>query len=299
MFIADTHADTLFAMGVAHAAKLAVTPERLRRGGVTLQTLALWTGPEGRKGDVEAIVQAELAQLPVLEAAGLRQVDDPAQAREGESCFMLSVEGGEVFEAGLHTVEAWRQRGVRMAALTWNNDNLLGCPAKSGSDEGLTAYGIQAAREMQRVGIAVDVSHLNEAGFWDLFARGSRPPMASHSCVRSLCDHFRNLNDDQLEAMVQYGGYIGVNFYPAFLSEDGRATARTVAEHIDYICQMGGAEIVGLGSDFDGIECAPRGLEHPGDLPNLFNELRRMGYSEEALAGIAGGNLRAYFQRIQ
>ena len=152
---------------------------------------------------------------------------------------------------------------------------------------------------MQRLGMAVDVSHLNEAGFWDLFARGSRPPMASHSCVRSLCDHFRNLNDDQIEAMVQYGGYIGVNFYPAFLSEDGKATARTVAEHIDYICQMGGAEIVGLGSDFDGIECAPRGLEHPGDLPNLFNELRRMGYSEEALAGIAGGNLRAYFQRIQ
>ncbi|MGN0762371.1 MAG: dipeptidase [Aristaeellaceae bacterium] len=299
MFIADTHADTLFAMGVAHAAKLAITPERLRRGGVTLQTLALWTGPEGNKGDVEAIVQAELAQLPALEAAGLRQVDDPAQTREGESCYMLSVEGGEVFEAGLHTVEAWRKRGVRMAALTWNNDNLLGHPAKSGSSEGLTAYGIQAAREMQRVGIAVDVSHLNEAGFWDLFARGSRPPMASHSCVRSLCDHFRNLNDDQIEAMVQYGGYIGVNFYPAFLSEDGKATARTVAEHIDSICQMGGAEIVGLGSDFDGIECAPRGLEHPGDLPNLFNELRRMGYSEEALAGIAGGNLRAYFQRIQ
>ena len=122
--------------------------------------------------------------------------------------------------------------------------------------------------------------------------------MASHSCVRSLCDHFRNLNDDQLEAMVQYGGYVGVNFYPAFLSKNGKATARTVAEHIDYICQMGGAEIVGLGSDFDGIEYAPRGLEHPGDLPNLFNELRRMGYSEEALAGIAGGNLRAYFQRI-
>ena len=123
--------------------------------------------------------------------------------------------------------------------------------------------------------------------------------MASHSCVRSLCDHFRNLNDDQIEAMVQYGGYIGVNFYPAFLSEDGQATARTVAEHIDSICQMGGAEIVGLGSDFDGIENAPRGLSHPGDLPNLFNELRRMGYSEEALAGIAGGNLRAYFRRIQ
>ncbi|MGN1020748.1 MAG: dipeptidase [Aristaeellaceae bacterium] len=299
MFIADTHADTLYAMGVEHATKLTITPERLRRGGVTLQTLALWTGPEGRRGDVEGIIQAELAQLPVLEAAGVRRVDDPAQAREGECCCMLSIEGGEVFEEGLHTVEAWRRRGVRMAALLWNNDNLLGHSAKSGSDEGLTPYGVQVAREMQRLGMAVDVSHLNEAGFWDLFAKGDRPPMASHSCVRSLCDHFRNLNDDQLEAMVQYGGYIGVNFFPAFLATEGQVTVRTLAEHIDYICQMGGAEIVGLGSDFDGISRTPRGLDHPGDLPNLFNELRRMGYSEDAIAGIAGGNLLAYFQRIQ
>ncbi|MGN0779842.1 MAG: dipeptidase [Aristaeellaceae bacterium] len=299
MFIADTHADTLYVMGVAKQPHPVITPERLRRGGVTLQTLALWTGPRGRKDDVDAIAQAELAQLPVLTAAGLRQVDDPWQAQEGECCFMLSVEGCEIFEEGLHTVDMWRQRGVRMAALTWNHDNLLGHPAKSGSSEGLTPYGIAAMRRMQEVGIAVDVSHLNEAGFWDIFAKGSRPPMASHSCVRSLRDHFRNLTDDQLDAMIQYGGYVGVNFYPMFLCDDGQATARTVAEHIDAICQMGGAEIVGLGSDFDGIECWPRGLTHPGDLPNLFNELRRMGYSEDAIAGIAGGNLRAYFQRIQ
>lgn len=298
MFIADTHADTLFAMGVAHALHPAITPERLRRGGVTLQTLALWTGPQGNGGDVAGIVQAELAVLPTLTAAGLKQVDGPDEAAEGECAFMLSVEGGEVFEAGLDTVADFRRRGVRIAALTWNHPNAIGQPAKSGSTQGLTPYGIQVVREMQRLGIAADVSHLNEAGFWDLFAKGTRPPMASHSCVRALCDHFRNLNDGQLRAMIQYGGYVGVNFYPAFLSEDGRADVRTVAEHIDYICQLGGSEIVGLGSDFDGIECAPRNLEHPGDLPNLWHELRRMGYSEAAIEGIAGGNLRDYFRRL-
>lgn len=298
MFIADTHADTLFAMGVAHTPHPAITPERLRRGGVTLQTLALWTGPQGNGGDVAGIVQAELAVLPTLTAAGLKQVDGPDEAAEGECAFMLSVEGGEVFESGLDTVTDFRRRGVRIAALTWNHPNAIGQPAKSGSTQGLTPYGIQVVREMQRLGIAADVSHLNEAGFWDLFAKGTRPPMASHSCVRALCDHFRNLDDDQLRAMIQYGGYVGVNFYPAFLSEDGRADVRTVAEHIDYICQLGGSEIVGLGSDFDGIECAPRNLEHPGDLPNLWHELRRMGYSEAAIEGIAGGNLRDYFRRL-
>lgn len=296
MFIADTHCDTLYAMARHPGEKLMITPELLRQGGVTLQTLALWTGPKG--ADADALAEEELAQLPRLTAAGLRQVDDPAQAKEGECCFMLSIEGGELFQSDLASVQRWRERGVRMAAITWNNPTRIAQPAKSGSREGLSDYGVQVIREMQRVGMAVDVSHLNEAGYWDLFRKGNRPPMASHSCVRSLCDHFRNLTDEQLRAMIQNGGYVGVNFYPHFLSRDGQATVRTVAEHIDYICQMGGEKIVGFGSDFDGIEVCPDGLENAGQIPALLEELRRMGYSEDAVAGVAGGNLRDYFQRI-
>ena len=300
MYIADTHSDTLYAMGVQHAPadRLMITPERLRRGGVTLQVFALWTGGKGNKGDVAGIVRAELAQVPGLMAAGLRQVTDPADAKEGEQCFMLSVEGGEVFEPGLHTVQLYRDKGVRMAALLWNNENALGYPAKSGDKRGLTDYGLQVAREMQRVGMAVDVSHLNEAGFYDLFAKTDRPPMASHSCCRALCNHFRNLTDEQLRLMIREGGFVGVNFYPHFLSEDGKADAALVARHIDHICQLGGAEIVGFGSDFDGIETTPDNVRHPGDLPNLLDELRRLGYDDAALAGIAGENLKRYFARI-
>lgn len=296
MFIADTHCDTLYAMARHPGEKLMITPELLRQGGVTLQTLALWTGPKG--ADADALAEEELAQLPRLTAAGLRQVDDPAQAKEGECCFMLSIEGGELFQGDIASVQRWRERGVRMAAISWNNPTRIAQPAKSGSREGLSDYGVQVIREMQRVGMAVDVSHLNEAGYWDLFRKGDRPPMASHSCVRSLCDHFRNLTDEQLRAMIQNGGYVGVNFYPHFLSRDGQATVRTVAEHIDYICQMGGEKIVGFGSDFDGIEVCPDGLENAGQIPALLEELRRMGYSEDAVAGVAGGNLRDYFQRI-
>ena len=300
MYIADTHSDTLYAMGVQHAPadRLMITPERLRQGGVTLQVFALWTGGKGNKGDVAGIVQAELSQVPGLIAAGLRQVTDPADAKVGEQCFMLSVEGGEVFEPGLHTVQLYRDKGLRMAALLWNNENALGYPAKSGDKRGLTDYGLQVAREMQRVGMAVDVSHLNEADFYDLFAKTDRPPMASHSCCRALCDHFRNLTDEQLRLMIREGGFVGVNFYPHFLSEDGRADAALVARHIDHICQLGGAEIVGFGSDFDGIETTPDNVRHPGDIPNLLDELRRLGYDDATIAGIAGENLKRYFARI-
>ena len=298
MFIADTHSDTLFAMGPQKAPELMITPQRLREGGVTLQVCALWTGRHGNKGDVAGIVKAELAAMPRLIDAGVRKVDDPADAHEGESCFMLSVEGGEVFEGGVHTVEEWRRQGVRMAALTWNNLNAIGHPAKSGSREGLTAYGLEVVREMQRLGMAVDVSHLNEAGFYDLFLKTDRVPMASHSCCRALCDHFRNLTDDQLRLLIREGGFVGVNFYPHFLAEDGKADADLIARHIDHICQLGGEHIVGFGSDFDGIEVVPSDVRHPGEVPNLLDALRRLGYSEDAIAGIAGRNFLNYFARI-
>ena len=300
MYIADTHSDTLFSLGVAGQtlSDTMITPERLRAGGVTLQTFALWSGPKGNQGDYEDVAARELAAVKAFTDAGIRQVDDPSEAKAGESSFMLSIEGCEVFEKGLTAVEEWRHRGVRMGALVWNNVNSIGTPAKVDATTGLTDYGVKVVREMQRLGMAVDTSHLNEAGFWDLFRRGDKPPMASHSCCRALCDHFRNLTDEQLRAMIQYGGFVGVNFYPHFLSEDGKADTVTIAQHIDHICQLGGADIVGFGSDFDGIETTPEDLEHPGRMGTLLDALRQYGYGEDAIAQIAGGNLLKYYERI-
>ena len=299
--IADAHCDTLYRIAIDHTAQqdCVVTPERMRKGGISLQTLALWTGTKGNKGDVAGIVEKELAALPKLTDAGIRRVDAPREALEsGEPCCMLSVEGGEVFEPGLATVAEYRAKGVRMAALLWNNENAIGYPAKSGDSRGLTAYGLAVAREMQRLGMAVDTSHLNEAGFWDLINRTDVPPLASHSCCRALCDHFRNLTDAQIRALIAGGGYIGVNFYPSFLSADGRADAARVAEHIDHICQLGGAAIVGFGSDFDGIETTPSDIRNAEEVPNLLQALRDRGYSEQDIEGIVGMNLVRYFDRI-
>jgi len=298
MFIADTHSDTLFALGVEGKQDTMITADRLRDGGVTLQVFALFTGGKGNKGDYEGIARAEMAQVPRLLGAGLRQVMNPADAKEGESCFMLSIEGCELFEKDVASVQAWYDKGVRMAALVWNNENRIGFPAKGGSSEGLTPYGLEVVREMQRLGMAVDTSHLNEAGFYDLFNKTDKPPMASHSCCTALRSHFRNLTDDQLRLMIRNGSYVGVNFYPHFLTDTGRADLNDVANHIDHICQLGGAGIVGFGSDFDGIECTPQGLEHPGHIPALLDVLRARGYDEKTLRGIAGENLLAYYSRI-
>ena len=299
MYIADTHSDTLY--NLARGQKITevdITPDRLREGGVTLQTFAMWSGPKGPGGDYAALAEAEYAARQQFIDAGVPQVDDPSEAVEGKPCFMLSLEGCEVFQDGLDKVAFWRERGVRMGAPVWNNENALDTPAKKNADDGLTDYGVKVIQEMQRRGMAVDVSHLNERGFYDLFLKGLRPPMASHSCCRALCDHFRNLTDDQIRMMIQYGGFIGVNFYPAFLSEDGQADTVLLAQHIDHICQLGGAEIVGFGSDFDGIERYPADLRHPGQMGNLIAALENMGYSEDAIEKIAGQNLLDYFARI-
>ena len=300
MYIADTHSDTLY--NLARGQKITevdITPDRLREGGVTLQTFAMWSGPKGPQGDYAALAEAEYAARQQFIDVGINQVDDPSEAASGKPHFMLSLEGCEVFQDGLDKVAFWRERGVRMGAPVWNNENALATPAKKNADDGLTDYGVQVIREMQKQGMAVDVSHLNERGFYDLFAKGLRPPMASHSCCRALCDHFRNLTDDQIRMMIQYGGFIGVNFYPAFLSADKEADTVTLAQHIDHICQLGGADIVGFGSDFDGIERYPEDLRHPGQMGNLLRALRDYGYNEEAIEKIAGRNLVEYYARIK
>jgi membrane dipeptidase len=284
-------------MGINNNKHPKVTAQSLVKGGVSLQILALWTGPEGSRADVPGIVRKELNAFTLLLQSGLTQIYDPKDAAEDSLSLMLSVEGGEVFEAGLHTVGEYAAHGVRMAAIIWNNENTLAKPAKSGSGEGLTAAGINTVREMQRLKMAVDVSHLNERGFYDILAKTNAPPLASHSCCRALHDHFRNLTDEQIRALITAGGYIGINFFPEFLT-GGRADIDDVIHHIDHICQLGGAMNIGFGSDFDGISTTPEGLTTPADFPALLTSLGGRGYSQADIRNIAGENLLTYYARL-
>ena len=299
MLICDTHCDTLYMRALQPEKTPCVTRESLARGGVSLQTCTLFAGPNGIPGHPYENAMAEYAVFERLERdEGWKKVSSPLEAAEGETRVLLSVEGGEIFEGSVERVREFRARGVRMAALTWNNENEIAYPAKGGSAAGIKPAGWDILREMAALGVAADTSHLNERGFWDLIERHSQPPMASHSCAKALCDHFRNLTDAQIRAMAARGGWIGVNFYPVFLTGTERATVQDICNHIDHMCQLGAEKHVGFGSDFDGIGCAPEGCENPSQVPNIFAELRRRGYGEEALADIAGRNFLRYYERL-
>ena len=299
MIICDTHCDMLWMRQFHPDQKPCVTLENMRKGGISLQTCTLFSGTGGpanhpyEKGMAEYQVFVRLR-----DRERWVQALNPLEAEEGKVKVMLSMEGGEILEGSVERLREFNEYGVRMVALTWNFENEIASPAKDGGRDGIKPRGWDILREMARMKMAADTSHLNEAGFWDLIDRHSQPCMASHSCCRALCDHFRNLTDEQIRALIRRGGWMGINFYPTFLSEDGRATVQTVCDHIDHVCQLGGEKHVGFGSDFDGIETTPEGLSSPAEVPNIFAELRRRGYSEETLADIAGRNFLDYYRRL-
>lgn len=297
MRICDAHADTLYNLVTVPGKANDLTMERLKKGGVSLQTLAMYVGPKATLEEVEALFDRMLAAFEDLKRRGWAQAFDPGEAVEGETRFMLSIEGCEVFARGLDVIQRYRDLGVRMAAVTWNHENALGTPHCVNATDGLKPYGLEAVREMQRLKIAVDVSHLNEAGFYDILNKTDVPPMASHSCCRAIRDHSRNLTDRQLRDLFGAGGFVGLNFYPSFLGT-GPCTLDTLVDHYDHLLQMGGEGKIGFGSDFDGIETKPEGLDNPEDFPNLIGALRRRGYGEQTIKSIAGEGLIDYFKRI-
>ena len=299
MIICDTHCDTLYMRALQPDHTPCVTMDAMKRGGVSLQTCTLFAGGQGVHGHPYEKAMAEYTAFEKLrEREGWEAVNSPLEAEEGKVKILLSIEGGEIFQGKVERVHEFYEGGIRMAALTWNNENEIAYPAKGGSKEGIKPLGWEILREMAALKMAADTSHLNEAGFWDLIDKHSQPPMASHSCAKKLCDHFRNLTDEQIRAMAGRGGWIGVNFYPAFLTGSTHATVRDIADHIDHICQLGGEKHVGFGSDFDGIECAPVDCQSPADVPAILDELRRRGYGEDAISDIAGGNFLSYYRRL-
>ncbi len=300
MFTTDAHCDTLYSIGV-HGAKpetCAVNWERLQAGNVGIQTYALFAGPKGPAGTpyqdgIKMLDAADQIDTPILRGA---LPDEPPKTPHG----VISIEGGEMIEGSLDRLAELDARvRLRLIALTWNNENEIGHPAKTGPKGGLKPFGLALLREMDKRGIYADVSHLNEAGFWDTCTHANLPPVASHSNCRWLCPVVRNLRKEQVRAIIEKGGFIGANFYTRFLTRKKKSTIEMVFRHIDAICEMGGAKTVGFGSDFDGIETWPENLATPADLPNLIDMMRAHGYRQEVLEDIAGLNYWRLLKRAE
>ena len=226
----------------------------------------------------------------------IQNVDELAAVAEHRGLgAILSLEGGEALEGNISALWMYYQLGVRLITLTWNHANELADGITESRGGGLTEFGRRAVAAMEEMGIVVDVSHLSARGFWDVAECTRYPFVASHSCVKTLCGHPRNLDDEQISLLISRRGGIGINFYPAFLTDASACTVEDVLCHMEYILGMGGEECVGLGSDFDGIDALPAGLAGVQDTARLPEAMKARGFTEKQVTNICFDNFRRIF----
>jgi len=192
-------------------------------------------------------------------------------AGEGKISALLAIEGGEALMGKIENIDHFYQRGVRILAPTWNRENELGFGQGTGT-RGLKPLGFEVIKRMDELGMILDVSHLNEAGFWDAHNTSTRPYMASHSNAYSVLAHDRNLKDDQIIAIAESGGIIGFNMYPLIIAA-GKPAMNDIMTHFDHFIKLGAVNNIGLGSDFDGIPDMPQGIKDVTSLKLLREKL--------------------------
>ena len=221
---------------------------------------------------------------------------------EGKVASVLGMEGGHAIENSLGALRAYFDLGARYMTLTHSGNNDWADSATDDPEhDGLTEFGTEVIREMNRMGMLVDLSHTSPATMNDVLDVAEAPVIYSHSSAQALTNHLRNVPDQVLRRLPENGGVVMVTFVPEFVSEANRthegpgdaprATLADVADHIEHIRDVAGIDHVGIGSDFDGISSTPVGLEDVSTFPTLFAELSRRGWSEEDLAKLAGGNV--------
>ena len=218
---------------------------------------------------------------------------------EGKKAIMLGIENGYAIGNDISNIERFRNRGVVYMTLCHNGNNQL-CGSARFNDEGLgvNAFGEQVIKEMNRVGMMVDISHAGERTFYDALNISSKPIVASHSSARALCNHPRNLTDDQLKALADKGGVAQVTLYSGFLKEQGIATIQDAIDHLNHMVNIMGIEHVGIGTDFDG-DGGITGCASASELINFTRCLLKERYSEEDIRRIWGGNFLRVMEEVQ
>lgn len=208
---------------------------------------------------------------------------------------LLSVEGGAVLAGEMQNLLHLREKGVRLLTLTWNGDNEIGSGYLK-PENGLTDFGKALIPEMERQGVIVDVSHLSDQGFYEVATLARKPFVATHSNARAVCNHGRNLTDEQFCIIRDMGGLVGINFYKAFLREGPGACMRDILRHIDHFLALGGENTVCMGSDFDGAE-VPADLGDLAGIPRLRRLMRQHGYSDALAERLLFRNAAEFFRR--
>ena len=208
---------------------------------------------------------------------------------QGKVAALLSIEGADLIDCDVHKIETVSGWGVRFLNPVWNRANVLSGTNAEEPERGLSAEGRDFIRVLEEHDIYPDVSHLSDAGFWDLVRMAKRPIIASHSNARAVCPHRRNLTDDQFRAVRDLGGVVGLNLYLHFV---GEPTMDALVAHVEHFLALDGEKTLCLGGDMDGCEALAGGMTGMQDMPKLYDALKARGYGESLLEDIFWNNLR-------
>ncbi|MDR3764374.1 MAG: dipeptidase [Acidobacteriota bacterium] len=364
--VIDTHADTPGRFvdenfdPASDAGKGHWDLAKVKQGNLGAEFFSIWVDPERYKDHatrraldmIDAVYEMQ-RQHPdqVMMAYSVKDIE--AAHRQHKLAALLGVEGGHALEGDLRVLRDFYRLGVRYMTLTWANSNELG--QSSGDvqlndkgkpkDPGLTDLGREAVREMNRMGMMVDISHVSDRSFYHALVVSRAPVIASHSSARAVTNVPRNMTDDMLVALARNGGVAQVNFYCGFISDEYNARAKAyetehadavqrarelwqaprtpaneaelarlqaardlavprpplsaLIDHFDHMIKVAGVDHVGIGSDFDGVECLPEGIDGVQDLPKITEELMKRGYSADDMTKILGGNLLRVFAEVE
>ena len=305
----DMHCDTLHltAKGSADALRRndgMLDFERMKAAGQMAQFFAIFFPPKKwiKHSDEDLYITLRNKYLAALSAnsdiilPALSGSDIEKNHAQGKMSAVLTIEDGRIVDGKIENLTRLHADGVRAIALTWNGENCFGYPNSDNGEEmalGLKPFGFEAVEIMNELGILVDVSHLSDGGFWDVAKTSKKPFIATHSNARTLCPHQRNLTDTTIKTLADCGGVTGLNFCADFLPQDLAApesTAKLLADHALHILNVGGEDVLALGSDFDGID---RDVEvcEPTQMHLIFDELQKRGVTSRQLEKLASKNI--------
>ena len=283
---------------------------RIKLGGVDCMLFAMYVSPQYSSRLLRLIqmldkFQREVEQNSDTIAIATSYNEIMNAVKDGKIAAVITVEGGEPLEGKIESLRTIYRLGVRSLTLTHFPRNILGDGSGADSGSHLTSFGREVVTEMNQLGMVVDISHLNETGFWDVIELTEAPVLATHSNCKALCSHHRNLTDDQIRALAENGGVINLSFCGGFIKEGvgfnreavKKVTIEDWLDHLDHAVNLVGADHVGVGSDLDG-GCGFPGLHDVTCFPSLTEGMISRGYSDQDIEKILGANDLRVFKKV-
>ncbi len=296
--VIDAHCDTAYELyklnGDLYTNSLSVSIDQIHSYASYIQMFAIWSDPACSGPDAMEHTKRVIAyfkqQLLKYHIPIIQNRSDLEQYGHSNGLkALLAVEGGEPIQESLDQLYTLYHMGVRLLTLTWNGTNAIGRGSLSDCSKGLTSFGKEVVTTMHRIGMMVDVSHLNENGFYDVMDISLKPVIASHSNAQAVHPHKRNLSDEQFKVLRKNGGVVGLNIYPIFLGKEKNLSA--LIDHLEHFLSLGGENHIGIGTDFDGIDCTIPEITNASQLYRLADRLIQMNYSDQLVQKILFHNM--------